>query len=319
MLSVLLRRIGSSIVVIFVTLTLIFVGLALAPGDELDTLLTPEAAAQLSPEDIAAKRAELGLDRPVLIRYAIWMSKTLSGDLGYSTSEDANVTDVLKTYVGNTAILIFAALFLGIILGVLFGILAALKENTWIDYVVGSIPIFIAGVPGFILSLGFIYFVAVKLNALPAGGMHSLTDDSFLDLLKHMVLPVTVLALVLAAQLVRYTRASMLEVLHSEFVIAARSKGISNRRVTFNHAFKAALVPIISVIGLHLPEIIAGAVITETVFRWEGMGTLAVRAAGGRDVPMVMGIVVIVAVAVVITNLITDIAYTIADPRVRLG
>jgi peptide/nickel transport system permease protein len=302
-----------------VTLTLIFVGLALAPGDELDTLLTPEAAAQLSPEDIAKKRAELGLDRPVLVRYAIWMGNTLRGDLGYSTSEDANITDVLKTYVGNTAILIFAALFIGVILGVLFGILAALKENTWVDYVVGSIPIFIAGVPGFILSLGFIYFIAVKLNALPAGGMHSLTDDSFLDLLKHMVLPVTVLALVLAAQLVRYTRASMLDVLNSEFIIAAKSKGISNRRVTFNHAFKAALVPIISVIGLHLPEIIAGAVITETVFRWEGMGTLAVRAAGGRDVPMVMGIVIVVAIAVVITNLITDIAYTIADPRVRLG
>ncbi len=301
------------------TLTLIFVGLALAPGDELDTLLTPEAAAQLSPEDIAKKRAELGLDRPVLVRYAIWMGNTLRGDLGYSTSEDANITDVLKTYVGNTAILIFAALFIGVILGVLFGILAALKENTWVDYVVGSIPIFIAGVPGFILSLGFIYFIAVKLNALPAGGMHSLTDDSFLDLLKHMVLPVTVLALVLAAQLVRYTRASMLDVLNSEFIIAAKSKGISNRRVTFNHAFKAALVPIISVIGLHLPEIIAGAVITETVFRWEGMGTLAVRAAGGRDVPMVMGIVIVVAIAVVITNLITDIAYTIADPRVRLG
>jgi len=137
--------------------------------------------------------------------------------------------------------------------------------------------------------------------------------------LKHMILPVSVLALVLAAQLVRYTRASMLEVLNSEFIIAAKSKGISSRRVTFNHAFKAALVPIISVIGLHLPEIIAGAVITETVFRWEGMGTLAVRAAGGRDVPMVMGIVVVVAITVVITNLITDIAYTIADPRVRLG
>jgi len=134
-----------------------------------------------------------------------------------------------------------------------------------------------------------------------------------------MILPVTVLALVLAAQLVRYTRASMLEVLSSEYIIAAKSKGISNRRVVFNHAFRAALVPIISVIGLHLPEIIAGAVITETVFQWPGMGSLAVRAAGGRDVPMVMGIVVVVAIAVVITNLITDIAYTIADPRVRLG
>ena len=319
MLTVLLRRIGSSIIVIFVTLTLIFVGLALAPGDELDTLLTPEAAAQMSAEDMAAKRAELGLDKPILVRYAIWMSDMVRGDLGYSTSEDAPITTVLKTYVGNTVILIVAALFIGIVLGVAFGILAALKENSWVDYVVGSIPIFIAGVPGFILSLGFIYFVAVKLNALPAGGMHSLTDDSVFDLIKHMVLPVTVLALVLAAQLVRYTRASMLDVLHSEFVIAAKSKGISNRRVIFNHAFKAALVPIISVIGLHLPEIIAGAVITETVFQWEGMGTLAVRAAGGRDVPMVMGIVIVVAVAVVVTNLITDIAYTIADPRVRLG
>ena len=301
------------------TLTLIFVGLALAPGDELDTLLTPEAAAQMTAEDMAAKRAELGLDKPILIRYAIWMSNTIRGDLGYSTSEDATITSVLKNYVGHTFILIVAALLIGILLGVSFGILAALKENSWVDYVVGSIPIFIAGVPGFILSLGFIYFVAVKLNALPAGGMHSLTDDSVFDLIKHMVLPVTVLALVLAAQLVRYTRASMLDVLHSEFVVAAKSKGISNRRVIMNHAFKAALVPIISVIGLHLPEIIAGAVITETVFQWEGMGTLAVRAAGGRDVPMVMGIVIVVAVAVVVTNLITDIAYTIADPRVRLG
>lgn len=319
MLPSLIRRVVSSAVVIFITLTLIFVGLALAPGDELDTLLTPEAAAQLSPEDIAIKRAELGLDKPILVRYGIWMGNTLTGDLGYSTSEDAKVVEVLKLYAGNTAILIFSALFIGVLLGVLFGILAALKENTWIDYVVGSIPILIAGIPGFILSLSFIYFIAVKLNALPAGGMHSLTDDSFLDLVKHMILPVSVLALVLAAQLVRYTRASMLDVLHSEFIIAARSKGISSRRVTFNHALKAALVPIISVIGLHLPEIIAGAVITETVFQWEGMGKLAVRAAGGRDVPMVMGIVVVVAITVVIANLITDIAYTFADPRVRLG
>jgi len=247
------------------------------------------------------------------------MGNTLTGDLGYSTSEDAVITEILKEYVGNTMILIVAALTIGIILGIFFGILAALKENTWIDYVVGSIPIFIAGVPGFILSLAFIYIVAVQLNLLPTGGMYDLGDESLGSLIRHMILPVTVLALVLAAQLVRYTRASMLEVLSSEYIIAAKSKGISNRRVVFNHAFRAALVPIISVIGLHLPEIIAGAVITETVFQWPGMGSLAVRAAGGRDVPMVMGIVVVVAIAVVITNLITDIAYTIADPRVRLG
>jgi peptide/nickel transport system permease protein len=123
----------------------------------------------------------------------------------------------------------------------------------------------------------------------------------------------------MTAQLVRYTRAIMLDVLSSEFIIAAKAKGISNRRVTYNHAFKNALLPVISVVGLHLPEIIAGAVITETVFTWPGMGSLAVRAAGGRDVPMVMGIVIVVAITVIISNLITDIAYTLADPRVRLG
>jgi len=314
-----LRRIATGLVVLWVTLTVVFLGLDLAPGDELDVRLSAEAAASLTPEEMQAKRHELGLDRAFPIKYGIWLGKVATGDLGYSTSEDMDIAEVLKVTVGNTAMLVFTALFLGTIFGIFFGVLAAIKENTWIDYVVGSIPIFIAGIPGFILSLGLIYTVSVKMNLLPSGYMHSLTDESFPDLVKHMILPVSVLTMVLAAQLVRYTRASMLDVLSSEFITAAKAKGISNRRVIFNHAFRNALLPVISVVGLHVPEIIAGAVITETVFTWPGMGTLAVRAAGGRDVPMVMGIVIVVAVAVVISNLITDIAYTVADPRVRLG
>ena len=319
MLNQILRRIATGLVVLWITLTVVFLGLDLAPGDELDARLSAEAAASLTAEEMQAKRAELGLDRAFPIKYGIWLKKVVTGDLGYSTSEDMDITEVLKVTVGNTAILVFTALFLGTLFGIFFGVLAAIKENTWIDYIVGSIPIFIAGIPGFILSLGLIYTVSVKMNLLPSGYMHSLTDESFLYLVKHMILPVSVLTMVLAAQLVRYTRASMLDVLSSEFIIAAKAKGISNRRVVFNHAFRNALLPVISIIGLHLPEIIAGAVITETVFTWPGMGTLAVRAAGGRDVPMVMGIVIVVAITVVITNLITDIAYTIADPRVRLG
>jgi peptide/nickel transport system permease protein len=319
LLNQILRRIATGLVVLWITLTVVFLGLDLAPGDELDARLSAEAAASLTAEEMQAKRAELGLDRAFPIKYGIWLKKVVTGDLGYSTSEDMDITEVLKVTVGNTAILVFTALFLGTLFGIFFGVLAAIKENTWIDYIVGSIPIFIAGIPGFILSLGLIYTVSVKMNLLPSGYMHSLTDESFLDLVKHMILPVSVLTMVLAAQLVRYTRASMLDVLSSEFIIAAKAKGISNRRVVFNHAFRNALLPVISIIGLHLPEIIAGAVITETVFTWPGMGTLAVRAAGGRDVPMVMGIVIVVAITVVITNLITDIAYTIADPRVRLG
>lgn len=319
MLGQIVRRIFTGAIVLWITTTLIYLGLGLAPGDELDARLGPEVAATLTPEDVQAMRAELGLDRALPIRYAIWLSKVVQGDLGYSSSEDMNVTEVLRQRVGATAMLVAVALFFGTIFGILIGIWAAVRENTWVDYILGSIPIFIAGIPGFILALFFIYTISVKLDLLPTSDMHDLGDESFLDLVEHMILPGSVLAIGLAAQLIRYTRASMLDVLNSEFMVAARSKGISNRRVIYRHAFRNALIPVISVVGMHLPEVIAGAVITETIFNWPGMGQLAVRAANYRDITMVMGIVLVVAVTVVISNLLTDIAYTIADPRVRLG
>jgi len=314
-----IRRVFTGVIVLWITTTLIYLGLGLAPGDELDARLGPEVAATLTPEDVEAMRAELGLDRALPIRYAIWLSKVVQGDLGYSSSEDMNVTEALRQRVGATAMLVAVALFFGTIFGILIGIWAAVRENTWVDYILGSIPIFIAGIPGFILALFFIYTISVKLDLLPTSDMHDLGDESFLDLVEHLILPSSVLAIGLAAQLIRYTRASMLDVLNSEFMVAARSKGISNHRVIYRHAFRNALIPVISVVGMHLPEVIAGAVITETIFNWPGMGQLAVRAANYRDITMVMGIVLVVAVTVVISNLITDIAYTIADPRVRLG
>lgn len=319
MLGQIARRILTGAIVLWITTTLIYLGLGLAPGDELDARLGPEVAATLTPEDVQAMRAELGLDRALPIRYAIWLSKVVQGELGYSSSEDMNVTEALRQRVGATAMLVAVALFFGTIFGILIGIWAAVKENTWVDYILGSIPIFIAGIPGFILALFFIYTISVKLDLLPTSDMHDLGNESFWDLVEHMILPSSVLAIGLAAQLIRYTRASMLDVLNSEFMVAARSKGISNRRVIYRHAFRNALIPVISVVGMHLPEVIAGAVITETIFNWPGMGQLAVRAANYRDITMVMGIVLVVAVTVVISNLITDIAYTIADPRVRLG
>lgn len=319
MLGQIIRRVFTGVIVLWITTTLIYLGLGLAPGDELDARLGPEVAATLTPEDVEAMRAELGLDRALPIRYAIWLSKVVQGDLGYSSSEDMNVTEALRQRVGATAMLVAVALFFGTIFGILIGIWAAVRENTWVDYILGSIPIFIAGIPGFILALFFIYTISVKLDLLPTSDMHDLGDESFLDLVEHLILPSSVLAIGLAAQLIRYTRASMLDVLNSEFMVAARSKGISNHRVIYRHAFRNALIPVISVVGMHLPEVIAGAVITETIFNWPGMGQLAVRAANYRDITMVMGIVLVVAVTVVISNLITDIAYTIADPRVRLG
>lgn len=307
------------VLVLWVTTTLVYLGLGFAPGDELDARLGPEVAATLTPADVDAMRAELGLDRPLPVRYVIWLGSVVQGELGYSSSEDMTVVESLGQRVGATAMLVIVALLFGTLLGILGGIWAAMKENTWVDYIVGSVPIFIAGIPGFILALALIYTVSVRMNLLPTSDMHSLGNESIGDLLIHMILPVSVLAINLAAPILRFTRASMLDVLNSEFMVAARAKGISHRKVIFKHGFRNALIPIISVVGMHLPEVIAGAVITETVFNWPGMGQLAVRAANYRDVTMVMGIVLIVSITVVISNLITDIIYTIADPRVRLG
>ena len=313
------RRLAIGALVLWVTTTLVYLGLGFAPGDELDARLGPEVAASLTPADVHAMRVELGLDKPLPVRYGIWLGRVLQGELGYSSSEDMPVTEVLRERIGATAMLVVVALLLGTVLGIFGGIWAAMKENTWVDYIVGSVPIFIAGIPGFILSLGLIYTISVKLNLLPTSDMHSLGNESISDLVVHMILPVSVLSIGLAAPILRYTRASMLDVLNSEYMVAARSKGISHRKVIFKHGFRNALIPIISVVGMHLPEVIAGAVITETIFNWPGMGQLAVRAANYRDVTMVMGVVLIVSVTVVISNLITDILYTIADPRVRLG
>ena len=314
------RRFLTGILVLWTTSLLVYVGLSLAPGDELTARLGPEVAAQLTEEDIQAKRAELGLDKPLPVRYAIWIGKIAQGDMGYSSSEDSTVVDALQSRIGASVGLLIISMILGTVIGIIIGIIAAVKENTWIDYILGSVPILIIGVPSFITALALIYTFSVKFwPHLPSSDMHSLGDESFGDLVWHMILPVSVLSITLAAPIIRYTRASLLDVLHSEFIVSARSKGISNRKVIMRHGFRNALIPIISIVGMHLPELIAGAVITETIFNWPGMGQLAVRAANYRDTTMVMGVVLVVAVAVVISNLITDIAYTVADPRVRLG
>jgi peptide/nickel transport system permease protein len=263
-------------------------------------------------------RINLGLNRPIVVRYAIWLRDVVHGDLGYSATTDSTVISALGARIGATAMLVFFALFVGVVAGIFFGILAAVKENTWIDYLVGSVPILFIGIPSFIISLGAIYLVGIKLNLLPIGDMHEVGNSSVLDLIKHMILPGSVLAIGLAAPIIRYTRASMLDVLNSEFIVAARSKGISERKVIVTHAFRNALIPIISIVGMFFPDVIAGAVITETIFRWPGMGQLAATAANARDVTTVMGVVLAVATAVILANLVTDIAYIVADPRVHL-
>jgi peptide/nickel transport system permease protein len=313
------RRLVTGAIVVGLVSIVAYLGLELAPGDELTARLGPDVLAQLSPAQLAQRRHDLGLDRPLPIRYLKWLDGALHGDLGYSSGDGVPVGQDLRQHLGPTLLLVGVAMAVGTLFALALGVIAALRRHTATDYVLGSLPILLIGIPGFVLALAVIYLFSVYLRLLPTSGMHALGDDSVRDLARHLVLPAGVLAIGFAAPLLRYTRASMIESLSADYIVAARAKGLAARTVVLRHGLRNALLPIITVIGLSLPDMVAGAVITEQVFGWPGMGQLAVRAAGNRDVSTMMGVVLLVAIVVTLANLVTDLAYARADPRVRLG
>ena len=315
-----LRRILIAVPVLFGITVLAFAGLSLAPGDPITSRFDPELLARMSKAQIDVLRHELGLDQPVPIRYVIWLGGIIRGDLGFSVVNQRLVVDDLAARVGPTMLLMSVSLIYGTVLGIVFGVLAAVRQYSWLDYVLTGFSTTFIAVPGFVVGLILIYLFGATLKILPTSGMTTLGEPpSIWDLVRHLVMPATLLALHLAAQLTRYTRASLLEVLNSEYVTTARAKGLRERVVLFRHAFRNALIPIITVVGLALPDLVAGAVITEFLFGWPGMGQLAAKAASSRDPALMMGVVLVVATGVLIANLLTDILYAVADPRVRLG
>ena len=212
------------------------------------------------------------------------------------------------------------AIAIAIIVGVPFGVLSALRQYSPLDYVLTTVTMLMTSTPSFVLGLGGIYLFAVWLDIVPSGGIGDLGRPFSISRLRgHLILPAMVLGLRAAAQLMRYTRAAMLEVLNSDYVVTARAKGLAPRTVIVRHAFRNSLIPIITVIGLLLPELVAGAVITEQIFAWPGMGQLAVRAAKDRDPALMMGVVLAVGTAVLLTNILVDVLYTRVDPRIRFG
>jgi len=297
-----------------------FLALSLAPGDPLTARLDPAILAQLqrNPEVLEQRRHELGLDQPIPVRYVVWLGGVVRGDLGYSITSHTPIADEIGKRIGPTLLLMATAIAIALLIGIPFGILAAIRQYSLLDYVLTTFTMVMSSAPSFVLGLGAIYLFAVGLHLLPSGGMRTLgKPETLQDLLAHIVLPAAVLGLGASAQLLRYTRASMLEVLHSEYVITARAKGLGSTVVILRHAFRNSLIPIITVVGLLLPELVAGAVITEQVFAWPGMGQLAVRAASARDPALMMGVVLIVGTAVIVTNILVDLVYARVDPRIR--
>jgi peptide/nickel transport system permease protein len=315
-----LRRILISIPVLLGITIIGFIALRAAPGDPLLVTANPEVLARLlaNPQILEAERHRLGFDQPIFPnQYINWLVDVFQGNLGNSITTKRTVIYEVSSRIPQTLLLMTAALSMAVVIGIPIGVLTAVKQYSRIDYGLNALAIFLASTPVFVLGLLFIYIFAVNLHYLPTSGQHTSGKNDLPDMLYHLILPATVLAIVNAAPLVRYTRASMLDVLSSDYITTATSKGLGRRLVVVRHALRNGLIPIITLVALLIPEAVAGAVITEQIFAWNGMGQLAVNAASDRDPAVMMAIIVIVGAAVLTANIIADIGYAVADPRVR--
>ena len=313
-----LRRLMISIPVLFGITMVTYVIVTLAPGDPVSALISPEQVADLGPGWLEQQREELGLNRPLPVRYALWMKEVATGNLGYSYADRQPVADKLVERLWPTIKLMLTVQLLALLIAVPIGVVSAVKQYSIIDYLATLFGFATISMPSFFLGLAGIYVFGVQLRWLPTAGMFTIGEPrSLFDSLHHLILPAAVLGLTQAAPLIRYTRSSMLETIRQDYVRMARAKGLSEVRVLTGHALRNALIPLVTVISLSLPNLLGGTVIIEQIFSWPGMGTLAIKAVRYRDYPTIMAINMIGAVAIVFSSLIADVIYAWIDPRIN--
>ena len=317
--------------------TLAFLLTAVTKGDPLTAIVSDRQ--MNNPEVVAAAKARWGLDRSLPERYVIYVGNLLTGDMGTSFITRRPVAQDILYRLPATMELVIAAMIIGTAMGISLGVLAAYFRNTVIDHLARLFALFGSSVPVFWLGLALLYVFSVKWGVLPGPGRVDarlqlppnvtgfLTVDSllagnlrvFIDALWHLILPAFVLGWAVAGTISRLVRANMLEVLGREFILTARAKGAGEMRVVVRHALRNTLVPTLTVIGYSFAYLLTGAVLTETIFSWPGMGSYAVDAARGLDFPAIIGVTIVGGLVFLVTNLLTDVAYVIANPRVRLG
>lgn len=312
----LIRRALYMIPVLLGVSIVVFIVIHLTPGDPARIML----GATARPDDVARLRHELGLDRPMYVQYFHWLGRVVQGDLGTSISLHRPVLGEVLMRFKNTLILSSAAMVLSFALGIAMGVLSAVKRGSIFDRVVMLIATFGLSLPSFWFAMMLIILFSVKFRLFPGTGMTSaIGGGGMLDVLRHLVLPAIALAVVPLAVIARYTRSAMLEVIAQEYVRTARAKGLAERHVIAGHVFRNTLVVIVTMLGLQVGFLLAGAVYIENVFSWPGIGQMLVNAILKRDFPLVQGGVLLVAASYVTINLITDIAYAYLDPRIRLS
>ncbi|OPJ55682.1 ABC transporter permease [Clostridium chromiireducens] len=312
------KRLIQTVPVLIGISIIVFILIKFQPGDPFSSMMDPNLSQEMKEKMLE----QLGYNDPVLIQYFKWLLNIFQGNLGYSIQFKQSVISVIGSRIGNTVILSFSSMLLSILIAIPCGVISATKQFSKTDYIVTVFAFIGLSIPSFFFGMLLIKIFAVDLGWLPISGMVttgiSLKGWSFaFDVAKHMLLPMIVLALMNTASLMRYTRSDMIDILKTDYIRTARAKGVKRRRIIYEHALKNELLPLITVITMQIPSLLSGALLTETIFVWPGIGRLNYNAVISRDFPLIMGIVMMVAIISLFTNLLADILYVIVDKRVK--
>lgn len=307
------RRIFFILPVALIVSFMTFMTIHLVPGDPARVLLGESA----TPQTVAALRHQLGLDKPLIVQFALWLWQAVHGNLGQSIQLEQPVLLSIFQRLPVTAELGLCALLFSLLLAIPLGIYSATHRNSWVDWLVNVFSLLGTAIPSFVLGLVFIFFFAVTLRLFPPGGYVPLAQDPASNL-RDLILPMVALGTGTVAVNLRQIRASMIEALSQEYIQTARAKGLNERRVLYVHALRNAVLPLLTIVGLQVGSILAGTFIVETIFLWPGVGQLAVMSILAKDYPLVQGIVLLSALSYMLANLLVDIGYAVLDPRIRL-
>lgn len=311
-----IRRTLINIPILFMVTLIIFALINLAPGSVVDFYVNEEIG--ITREDLAHVEERFGLNDPIPVRYVKWLGATLRGDLGFRFKNGDDVAEVLVVRMQRTFQLMGTSLLIGAVAGITLGVFIGLRQYSVWDFTLTGLSFVGISMPAFVAGIFGLYLFSVQVHWFPSGGMGTVGQETTLwDRLYHLVLPAGTLAVFNLATYMRFTRFSMLEVKAEDYIRTAQAKGLGDRIVTWRHVFRNALLPVVTIIGLSIPQLVAGALFTETIYSWPGMGSLFVDAVAARDYPMVMGIMLVTAIVVLVANLMTDLAYAVFDPRIR--
>lgn len=307
-----LKRLIHMVPVLFMVSVVVFLIIHLIPGDPAEIMAGTNATA----EQVAALRHQYGLDRPLWVQYFVWLGNVFAGNLGHSILNGFPVNELLKQRIPATVELALAAAIVGAVIALPLGIIAALRPGSIIDFSSTLFSALSFAVPGFWLAILFILLFSLQFKLLPPSGRPEFTEQP-VEHLKSLIMPALVLGIAMAAKLTRYLRSSMLDTLDQDYTRTARAKGLKERLVVIRHVLRNSLIPVITVFGLQIGDLLSGAIIVESIFAWPGVGRLTIQAVGWRDYAILQASVMFIVLAFLFVNLITDLAYGYIDPRIR--